>query len=127
MDLNKNINNSEIQKLELVVRDLMEELKEVNKGNRDIIESINHLSAKVSSLEEKLENIEITAPTIDTQSIKENIEKGLIDLRQFMDFKLNRSRESNWRIFLQSDAKKWAVYLILGIVLLTYGYMLLDK
>jgi hypothetical protein len=45
----------------------------------------------------------------------------------FLDFKLNRSRESNWRIFLQSDAKKWAVYLIISIVLLTYGYMLLNK
>jgi hypothetical protein len=83
MELNKNVDYSEIQKLEIAVRGLMDDLKEVNKSNRDMIETINHLSSKISSFDEKLKNIKITVPAIDMQPIKENIEKGINDLRQF--------------------------------------------
>lgn len=126
MDSNKKQNHAEKDTLELVLKEILDEQKETNKINSGIIEALNHLSAKISSFDEKLENIELPAPQIDTRAIREIIEKGLIDLRLLVDSKLNKFRESNWRIFLQSDAKKWAVILIIAIVLLTYLYCFLK-
>jgi hypothetical protein len=108
MDLKKNIDYSEIQKLEIVVRDLMDELKLISKSNRDIIESINHLSVKISSFNEKLENIEITAPEIDTQPIRDMLTKAMLNIAAMIHNKpKDNSRKLRILPMLPEDSKRF--------------------
>jgi hypothetical protein len=123
METTKKSNTSEQDILELVLNEILEQQKEANKINSGIIEALNHLSGKVSSFDEKLGNQTINVREPDTGPIKEIVEKGFKDANQILDLRLNKVRESNWRLFLQSDAKKWVVILLVAILFLTYLYL----
>jgi len=81
------------------------------------------LSGRVSSYDEKLKNLTINVREPDTRPIKEIVEKGFKDANQILDLRLNKVRENNWRLFLQSDAKKWVVILLIAALFLTYLYL----
>lgn len=81
------------------------------------------MSGKISSFEEKLKNQTINVREPDTRPIKEIVDKGFKDTNQLLDLKLNKVPENNWRLFLQSDAKKWVVFLLVAILFLTYLYL----
>jgi hypothetical protein len=81
------------------------------------------LSGRVSSYDEKLKNLTINVREPDTRPIKEIVEKGFKHANQILDLRLNKVRENNWRLFLQSDAKKWVVILLIAALFLTYLYL----
>jgi hypothetical protein len=127
MEQNKKAINMDSPNLELVLTELLEENRQINLNNNNIIEVINRLTDKVDKFQEQLKNIKLSAPEIDTRSIKEIIEKSYMDLNKLLDQKLIRVHESNWKVFWMSNAKTWIVYLILGTIFLTYAYFLLKN
>lgn len=127
MESSKTVLNIDSPNLELVLTELLDENRKINLSNTGIVEVVNRLTGKVDGFQEKLGNIKIPTPEIDTRSMTEVVEKGYMDVRQLIDQKLSKIHESNWKVFWMSDAKRWIVYLILGIVLLTYGYLLLHS
>lgn len=123
METTKKQNTTERDTLEVVLNEILEQQKETNKINTGIIDALNHMSGKISSFEEKLKNQTINVREPDTRPIKEIVDKGFKDTNQLLDLKLNKVPENNWRLFLQSDAKKWVVFLLVAILLLTYLYL----
>lgn len=123
METTKKQNTTERDTLEVVLHEILEQQKETNKINAGIIEALNHMSAKISGFEEKLKNQTINVREPDTRPIKEIVDKGFKDTNQLLDLKLNKVSENNWRLFLQSDAKKWVVFLLVAILFLTYLYL----
>ena len=74
-------NNIEKDTLELVLKEMLEEQKNANKINTDLISAINQLTTKVNSFNEKLETQEIIAPPADTKPFQEIIKKGITQMQ----------------------------------------------
>lgn len=127
MESSKKSLNVDSSNVDLILAELLEENRQINASNTGLIEVANRLTGKVDGFEEKLATLKISTPEIDTRSIKEVIEKGFLDLRLLIDQKLTMVRESNWKAFWMSPHKMWLVYLVLGIVLLTYAFILFKE
>ena len=74
-------NNIEKDTLELVLKEMLEDQKNANKINTDLVSTINQLTTKVNSFNEKLENQEIIAPPADIKPLQETVKKGIIQMQ----------------------------------------------
>ncbi|HEY2720907.1 MAG TPA: hypothetical protein VGI82_04240 [Chitinophagaceae bacterium] len=63
----KMANNVEKDTLELVLKEILDEQKNANKINSDLVSAINQLTVKVNSFNEKLEKQKILPPMLITE------------------------------------------------------------
>lgn len=59
---------------------LLDEQRNANKINSDLVSAINQLTGKVNSFNEKLEKQKILPPTTDMKPVQEIIKKGIADM-----------------------------------------------
>lgn len=116
--------NPEIDTLLLVLKEILEELQELNKMNADEVAAINQLTTKVSRLQEKQEVSGIQQPLVNTQPFQEALIKGITDLKIHITSQpKNFTRKFQILLFPERDAQlfykvifgRW--FLWLGIML----------
>lgn len=59
---------------------------------------------------------------VDIKPIREAMESAMSEIKTFLNTQLQKQWSNNWRVFLESDAKKWAVYLVVALTFLSYLY-----
>ena len=109
--------------LQIVLNEMVGEQKQGNELLQELIGSINNMKDKISSFDEKLSNQKVIIPDIDTTPIQRIIEKNNWEIKLLISESLKKVRVNNFRLFLESDAKRWLVILILGILFLTYLFL----
>jgi hypothetical protein len=127
METNTLPKNEGQEAFEIVLKEFVEEQGKINKANADIITAINKLTVKVNDFTEILKNQKVIVPAPDTRPMQQIVEKGMAEIGALTETTLQRFRSNNMRVFLESDAKKWAVILILGIVFMTYVYFYVKR
>ena len=50
---------------------------------------------------------------VDLKPIQQVVEKRISDIRIFLLTQPQKPIADNWRVFMESDARKWAAYLIM--------------
>jgi hypothetical protein len=126
METNTLPKNEGQEAFEIVLKEFVEEQANINKSNADIITAVNQLTGRVNGFAETLKNQKIVVPEPDTKAMYQVVRNGTEDVKILIETMLNRFKSNNMRVFLESDAKKWAVILILGVVFLTYMYILMS-
>ena len=99
-------NNVEKDTLELVLKEMLEEQKNANKINTDLVSAINQLTTKVNGFYEKLETQEIIAPPADSKPLQEIIKKGITQMQLVIAAQpRNVTRKLQFLLFPEQDAK----------------------
>ena len=127
METNTLTKNEGQEAFEIVLKEFVEEQGKINKANADIITAINQLTVKVNDFSELLKNQKVIVPAPDTRPMQQIAEKGMADIRALTETTLQRFRSNNMRVFLESDAKKWLVILILGGLSIFFLYSFFSK
>ncbi|OQP47950.1 hypothetical protein [Niastella populi] len=120
-------NKNDMELLQLVVKGMHDELATLNQKIQEQVATVNLLRSELSAFQEKQEN---KAPTITPADFKpywQNLEKGIQKVEWLITEKLSRYKFNKLETFLQSDAKKWIVILLLGFTFLTYLYWYLIR
>ncbi|MCW3094352.1 MAG: hypothetical protein JWP81_5421 [Ferruginibacter sp.] len=55
--------------------------------------------------------------------MQQTLENGIADIKFRVEMLTKKPESNNLRVFLESDAKKWAVILLVAITFLTYLYL----
>jgi hypothetical protein len=98
--------NMEKDTLELILNEMLEEQKNANKINTDLVSTINQLTTKVNSFNEKLEKQKIIAPPADIKPLQETVKKGLIQMQLAIAAQpRNMNRKLQLLLFPEQDAK----------------------
>lgn len=128
MESTKNRNNIELEKMELVLNEILSEQKETNKSNSDIIEAINRLNNKISEFDKKLENINITAPQPDLKPFQQILSKGIIDISLIATkqpqpivrkFQILLFPEQDARLFYKIVFGRWFLLLVISFAIVS--------
>ncbi len=110
------------ERLEIILQEFVDEQKSANQKQEDVVKAFNELSAKVNNFEETLKNHKVIIAEPDTKPLQQIVEKGKEEMKVIVETALKKIRTDHWRIFLESDAKKWIVVLLISLVFLTYLY-----
>ena len=110
------------EKIIAVLTELLEEQKETTRFQAETMTAIQQLTAKMEAVENATKNRQPTAPPIDLKPIQQSIERSFAHLKLSMDILMQKPPSNNLRVFMESDAKKWAVYLLVATIFLTYLY-----
>lgn len=99
-------NSIEKDILELVLKEMLDEQKNANKINNDLVSAINQLTGKVNSFNEKLESQKILPPPTDTKPVQEMIKKGIMEMQLIIATQpKNVTRKFQILLFPEHDAK----------------------
>lgn len=123
MDQNKN----DIELLHLTVKGIADEQLKLNQKMQELIDTNNQMRSDFSASQEKPEHQTITVSPPDIKPFTQRLENGIERIGLLISEKLNKRKLDKLETFLQSDAKKWIVILLLGFAFLTYLYMYLTR
>jgi uncharacterized membrane protein len=99
-------NNIEKDTLELVLKEMLDEQKNANKINTDLVSAINQLTSKVNGFNERLERQKIVTPAADIKPVQEIIKKGILDIQIIAASQpKNVTRKFQLLLFPEQDAK----------------------
>ena len=76
----------------------------------------------MEGIEKEMKNQKTDLIPVDIKPIQQAVERGITDIRLSIHSQLQKPQSNNWRVFLESDAKKWAVILVVALAFLTYLY-----
>ena len=114
--------NNSIETLVLAVKEQLEEQVKTNQSLADCLTAVNLVKSAVDNIHEKLNDQNLTLSEEDKKFIEKTIKQQFYDFRNYIELTLGKVRANNLQLFLQSDAKKWLVILIIGCLFLTYLY-----
>lgn len=115
------MNEDKFEMLELAVKDQAEELAKASQQIHEIFLIVNEFKGNVSGIYQKLDTQNITVEA-DTRPIQKIIESAFLKINFKIENALDKKQPNNLQVFFQSDAKKWAVILVVAIIFLTYLY-----
>ncbi|MBO9200230.1 MULTISPECIES: hypothetical protein [Niastella] len=115
------MNEDKFETLELAIKEQSEELAKLSQQMQDLISIEKTVKSEVDSFSKKLATQKITVET-DTQPIQKMIESAFIKINFIIESQLYKKQPNNLQVFFQSDAKKWAVILVVAVIFLTYLY-----
>jgi hypothetical protein len=96
----------ENEKIIEILTEVLEEQKEMNRSQTEVLKAVK----------EQKNNT-------DTVSVQNSIDKVISEMKLLVEISKPKPQSNNLRIFLESDAKKWAVYLLVAFTFLTYLYL----
>ena len=111
----------------LAVKEVLEEQAKINLHLNDQGTAINIIMEKVNLLSKKQENKNSLAPEQIVEPIKKVIQQKFADLKFEMDLLRVKAPVNNLQLFLQSDAMRWIVILIVCCLFLTYLYFWIRR
>ena len=112
----------ENEKMMAVFSELLENQKEIARGQRETLGVLQELKSKMEGIDSHVKNLKIEVTPVDIKPIQQSLERGITEIKLSINAQLKKPEQSNWRVFLESDAKKWAVYLVVALTFLTYLY-----
>jgi chromosome segregation ATPase len=108
------------EKIIAVLTELLEEQKEMSRSQAETRTAIQQLKEKLESVEEAIKSHQSVTPQIDLKPVQQSIERNFAHLKLSMDILTQKPPSNNLRVFMESDAKNWAVYLLVATIFLTY-------
>ena len=120
-------NKSELELMQLIIKDMSDELVKLNQKTQEQVATINLMRSELSAFQENQENKIATVTPSDFKRHWQNLEKGIQRVEWLITEKFSRYKFNKLETFLQSDAKKWIVILLLGFTFLTYLYWYLMR
>lgn len=118
--------NMEKDTLEIVLKEILDEQKNANKINGDLILAVNQLTGKINGFNEKLEKQKIVVPALDIKPVQEVIKKGVKDMELMAGSQpKNVTRKFQILLFPEQDAKlfykivfgRWFMWLAIMLLL----------
>jgi len=113
----------ESEKMMALFSELLDNQKEILATQKDELILLRKLSNEFEEIKNSIQNQKTEIVPIDLKPIQQAVERGITDIRLSIHSHLRKPESNNWRIFLESDAKKWTVYLIIALTFLTYLYL----
>lgn len=99
-------NNLQKDTLEIVLNEFMEEQKQANKINTDLVSAINQLTGKVNSFNEKLDSFKLAVPGPDFTLLQEILRKVISQVQLMISTQpKNIIRKIQILLFPEQDAK----------------------
>jgi hypothetical protein len=126
MEAVKKIEEQEREKLEIELREILDEQQKANKINLDQIDAMNQLTIKVNRFNERLENLKIIPPPVSTKPYEEMIKKGISDMQLTVNNQSKSvTRKFQFLLFPEQDAKlfykivfgRWMMWLTVILVI----------
>ena len=112
----------ENEKMMAVFSELLENQNEIARSQKETLGVLQELKSKMEGIERHMKNQKTDVTPVDMKPIQQSLERGITEIKLSIHAQLRKPEQSNWRIFLESDAKKWAVYLVVALTFLTYLY-----
>ncbi len=113
----------ESEKMMAVFSELLDNQKEITRTQKEIIVVLQELNNQMDGLASSIKNQKLDTVPLDIKPIQQAVERGITDIRLSIHSQLQKPASNNWRVFMESDAKKWAAYLIMVLSSLTYLYL----
>jgi hypothetical protein len=113
------MNEDKFETLELAIKEQAEELTKLSQQTQDLISIVTILKDVVGSFSEKLATQKITVEA-DTRPVQKIVESAILKINFMIENVLDKKRPNNLQAFFQSDAKKWAVILLVTVIFLSY-------
>lgn len=106
MSNEKRVDETEIEKTNLVLQEILLQQAEANKLNSDTITAINTLTSKITGFEDKLKNLRVTAPATDFGPIRETLKNSIGELKMTVAGQpVNVTKKVQILLFPEQDAK----------------------
>jgi hypothetical protein len=126
----KNFGNIEKDSLELVLEEFTEEQKAMKNIINEQTNTINTFKKKIEDFENKLDNLKVISPPMNTTPFREIISQGNNEIKKIIaEQPKNVIQEKRFLLFPEHNAReyysvvlRWVLYIIIA----TYGYFLLK-
>ena len=105
-----------------VLNEVLEEQKEIALVQAKTMMAIQELKIQTEGIESAVKNQKPIVTPVDIKPIQQTFERSIADIKFLIEMSGRKSESNNMRVFLESDAKKWAVILIVALAFLTYLY-----
>lgn len=113
----------ESEQMMAVFSELLDNQKEILAAQKDELILLRKLSNEMEEIQSSIQNQKTEIVPVDLKPIQQAVERGINDIRIFLLTQPQKPDSNNWRVFMESDAKKWAAYLIMVLTFLTYLYL----
>lgn len=117
----------ESEQMMAVFSELLDNQKEILTAQKEVTNGLRKLSNEMEDMKISIQNQKAEIVRIDLKPIQQVVEKGISDIRIFLLNQQQKPESNNWRVFMESDAKKWAAYLIIALTFLTYLYLFVTR
>src|SRR3954466_1809188 len=105
----------ESEKMMAVFSELLDNQKEILATQKDMINVFRKLSNEMEETKSSIKNQKTEIVPVDLKPIQQVIEKGVTDIKILIITQVQKKETDNWRMFMESDAKEWAAYLIMAL------------
>ena len=105
-----------------VLTEILEDQKQIGRNQNELMFAIQALKTQVEEIETALKNQAQKEIIIDTKPVQQLMDSRLNEIKLWLEMLLKKKQTDNLLVFLESDAKKWTVYLLVAITFLTYLY-----
>lgn len=105
-----------------VFSELLENQKEIARGQRETLSVLQELKSKMDGIAGQMKNRNVEVTPVDIKPIQQSFERGITEIKLSIHAQFKNPEQSNLRIFLESDTKKRAFYLVVALTFLTYLY-----
>lgn len=131
METNKTKGGADTDNATLAVYQLADEVKDLSKSIVDIINTVNHLSGRISKFDESLSKINTDPPPFDMKKVEAVMSKGMADMSIKVESEIKKSgRTYQLLLFPPQDAKlfykivfgRWFLYFVIG-----YGILKISE
>src|ERR1700712_5115969 len=112
----------ESEQMIAVFSELLDNQKEILAAQKDEMIVLRKLSNELEEMKISIQNQKTELVPVDLKPIQQVVEKGITDIRIFLLTQPQKPESNNWRVFMESDAKRWAAYLIMAVTFFTFFF-----
>jgi hypothetical protein len=105
-----------------VFSELLDNQKEIARTQKEIMVALQELNNRMDGIASSIKNQKLDIVPIDIKPIQQAVERGITDIRLSIHSQLQKPESNNWRVFMESDAKEWAVIFLIAFTSMTYVF-----
>ena len=105
-----------------VLAEVLEEQKEMNRTQLETLELLRTIEVESKQVADCSGKLNTAVTTIESKVFEQAMERLKNEMKVWVAAQRLNNQQNNLRVFMESDAKKWAVYLAVALVFLTYLY-----
>ena len=113
----------ENEQMMAVLTELLEDQRQIASTQAETIRIVLQLKIKLEQIEIEVKNPKPDTTLFNLKQIQQTLENGMNYIKLHVEMLTQKPGSNNLRVFLESDAKKWAVILLIAITFLTYLYL----
>ena len=112
----------ESEQMMAVFSELLDNQKEILATQKDMMNVLRKLSNNMEEMKISIQNQKTEMAPVDLKPVQQVIEKGISDIRILLLTQPQKPESNNWRVFMESDAKRWAVIFLIAFTSMTYMF-----